>query len=135
VPQVVKWSLHKEAVSRGQAHRSPDRGHTKAPLCDGARRGPEQEAANLRRMEWVNVVGLACDLIGAGVLAWGLFIDEDEALKLGSPYWVNGTPEGRAQDLKIPPVQDRLRQSHRAKVGLFILGVGIVLQIVANWPN
>jgi len=86
-------------------------------------------------MEWVNAIGLLCDLLGAAVLATGLFIGEDNALKLGSPYYVEGTPETRAEDLKIPPVQDRLRQSDRAKAGLAILTVGFVLQIVANWPT
>jgi hypothetical protein len=92
-------------------------------------------------MEWVNVVGLACDLLGAAVLAWGLFIDEGEALKLGLSYFDSDEsdepdPDARREKtLTLPPVADRLRQSRRAKAGLVILTAGFVLQIVANWPN
>jgi hypothetical protein len=82
-------------------------------------------------VEWVNVVGLACDIAGAAWLAWGLFISEDEALKLGQAYY---SQETRGKNLELPPVKDRLRQSRRAKVGLTILVVGFVLQIAANWP-
>jgi hypothetical protein len=100
-----------------------------------------RQAANLHGMEWVNVVGLACDLVGAAVLAWGLFIDEDEALKLGASYYVadesdEPDPDARREkNLALPPVADRLRQSQRAKTGLAILAVGFVLQIVANLPG
>jgi hypothetical protein len=80
---------------------------------------------------WVNVAGLMLDLAGAAVLAWGLFIGEDEALKLGLALWVGET---REENLQQPAVRDRLRQSDRAKVGLFLIAAGIVLQIVANLP-
>jgi hypothetical protein len=50
-------------------------------------------------MEWVNVAGLACDLLGAAVLAWGLFIDEDEALKLGVPLYAY---DSREENLTLP---------------------------------
>jgi hypothetical protein len=83
-------------------------------------------------VEWVNVVGLFCDLVGAAWLAWGLFIGEDEALKLGQARFSGDT---RVENLKLPAVRDRLRQSRRAKVGLAILVVGFVLQIVASWPS
>jgi hypothetical protein len=42
---------------------------------------------------WVNVAGLLLDLAGAAVLAWGLFIDEDEALKLGQSYYSEDAEE------------------------------------------
>ena len=92
-------------------------------------------------MEWVNVIGLACDIAGAAVLAWGLFIDEDDALKLGLPPYVHGAEDEpdehtrRQKNLALPAVQDRLTQSSRAKIGLKILVLGSVLQIVANWPS
>jgi len=79
---------------------------------------------------WVNIAGLLFTLAGAAVLAGGLFIDEDEALKLGQSYY---SEEAREEDLQLPPVKDRLRQSRRAKIGLSVLVVGVVLQIVANW--
>jgi hypothetical protein len=92
-------------------------------------------------MEWVNVIGLACDLLGAAVLATGLFIDEDDALRLGlAPYAYDEHDEPdpdarRRKNFALPAVNDRVRQSRRAKWGLAILTVGFMLQIVANWPN
>jgi hypothetical protein len=46
---------------------------------------------------WVNIAGLALDLVGAAWLAWGLFIDEDEALKLGLPEYAYDTREENLQ--------------------------------------
>jgi hypothetical protein len=92
-------------------------------------------------VQWVNVIGLGCDILGAAVLAWGLFIGEDDALKLGlAPYAYDEHDEPdaharREKNLALPAVQDRLRQSSRAKLGLGILGLGFLLQIVANWPS
>jgi hypothetical protein len=83
-------------------------------------------------MAWVNVVGLTCDLVGAVWLALGLFISEDKALELGQAKWSGDTPE---ENLRLPAVRDRLRQSGRAKVGVLFFVAGFVLQIVANWPT
>jgi hypothetical protein len=88
-------------------------------------------AVETEAVAWVNVAGLLLDLAGAAVLAWGLFIDEDEALRLGQSYY----SETREEGLQLPPVKDRLRQSDRAKLGLLLLAVGVVLQIVANSPT
>jgi hypothetical protein len=45
---------------------------------------------------WLTIAGLVFDLLGAAVLAFGLFIDEDEALKLGLSEYEFDTrpPEG-----------------------------------------
>jgi hypothetical protein len=78
-----------------------------------------RRAANVRGMEWVNVIGLACDLTGAAVLALGLFISEDEALKLGLPPYASDASDDpdpdqrRRKNLALPPVADRLRRIAR----------------------
>jgi len=89
---------------------------------------------------WLNVAGLLLDLAGAAVLAWGLFIDEDDALRLGLAMYSfdeHDEPDEQARrkkNLALPAVEDRLRQSRNAKRGLGLIAVGIVLQIVSNWP-
>jgi hypothetical protein len=78
------------------------------------------------------------DIVGRPGSPGALFIDEDEAIELGLAWYASSAPErsdAREQNLTIPPVADRLRQSRRAMTGLVILTVGFVLQIVANWPT
>jgi hypothetical protein len=82
-------------------------------------------------VDWVNV-GLVCDIAGAAVLAWGLLIDEDEALELGQARISGDT---REENLELPAVRDRLRQSRNAKWGLAFLVLGFALQIAASWPT
>jgi len=76
---------------------------------------------------WFSIAGLILAFTGSAVLAWGLFISKDDAIKLGSSYWSGGTEE---EQLKIPPVADRLRQSTKAKLGVAFIALGTVLQIV-----
>jgi hypothetical protein len=80
-------------------------------------------------MAWLNLVGLAFDLAGAVVLAWGLFITQDEAIELGVSRYAGDTTQER---LELPAVADRLRQSRNAKTGTALLVVGFALQIVSN---
>jgi hypothetical protein len=82
-------------------------------------------------MEWLNVVGLSLDVIGAFVLARGLFLSPQQAVELGVGRWASDDFEN---NLKLPAVQDRLRQSRNAKRGTVILAAGFGLQIVASWP-
>jgi hypothetical protein len=51
---------------------------------------------------WLTIAGLVFDLLGAAVLAFGLFIDEDEALKLGQSY---NSGDRREENLQLPPVK------------------------------
>ena len=37
--------------------------------------------------QWLTVIGLGLDTIGAVILAWGLFTTKKEAAILGAPYW------------------------------------------------
>jgi hypothetical protein len=82
-------------------------------------------------MEWVNVVGLALDAVGAFVLARGLFLSPEKAVELGTSRWGGDTLD---ENLQLPAVRDRLRQSRNAKIGVTLLLAGFALQIVAAWP-
>ena len=80
--------------------------------------------------EWINTVGLVADIIGVSLLAWGLFTSKEKAIKLGVSRVSGDTDE---ENLKLPAVADRLRQSRFAMVGLPILVAGFAGQIAATW--
>jgi hypothetical protein len=82
--------------------------------------------------KWLNVAGLVFDLVGAVFLAYGLIISKKQAIELGVFRLCSKLDE---ENLKIPTVQDRVRQSRNAMIGLAFLVVGFVLQIIGNWPR
>jgi len=75
-------------------------------------------------------IGLLLDIAGAAILAFGLFVTDDQAIELGGTRWMS---EDRDENLKIPSIADRIRQSNRAKFGLILLTIGFSLQIVGTW--
>lgn len=83
-------------------------------------------------MRWFNVVGLISDLIGACFFAWGLIISQKDAIELGVSRWAGDTD---IDNLKLPMVRDRIKQSLNAKIGLAFLVIGFLLQIIGNWPS
>jgi hypothetical protein len=82
-------------------------------------------------MAWVNVAGLVCDVIGATVLTAGLLISRTRAIELGVSRVSGDTDE---ENIQLPAVEDRLRQSRNAAIGLAFLVTGFALQIAASWP-
>lgn len=80
--------------------------------------------------QWINTVGLVADIIGVSLLAWGLFTSKEKAIKLGVSRVSGDTDE---ENLKLPAVVDRLKQSRFAMFGLPILAAGFACQIVATW--
>jgi len=83
-------------------------------------------------LKWFTIIGLACDLIGAFVLASGLFISQKGAIELGVSRWGGVTGE---ENLQLPQVRDRLKQSRNAIIGVVLLIIGFSLQIVGSWPR
>jgi hypothetical protein len=81
---------------------------------------------------WFTVIGVLAAFLGAAALAWGLVISKQQAIELGSP-WLASDDEGEA--VRVPPVQDRLRQSRNAKIGLLLILLGTSLQLVGAWPG
>ena len=82
--------------------------------------------------QWLNIIGLGLDIVGAIILSYGLIMCKKTAIELGVSKWGGNTDE---ENLKQPKVKDILKQSRNAVIGLVILVLGFVLQIIANWPN
>ena len=79
--------------------------------------------------QWINTVGLVADIIGVSLLSWVLFTSKKKAIQLGVSR-LAGTDE---ENLTLPAVADRLRQSRFAMFGSLILVAGFVCQIAATW--
>lgn len=82
-------------------------------------------------MEWVNILGLGSDILGAVILSYGLLISRQRAIELGVSRLSGDTDE---ENLQLPAVKDRRAQSRNAAIGLAFLVTGFALQIVASWP-
>lgn len=77
----------------------------------------------------ISTIGLTFDLMGTILLASGLFISKEKAVELAPGYWKGNSIE---ENIKLPPVQYLLKQSHNAKIGVLFLAVGFLLQIIGN---
>jgi hypothetical protein len=82
--------------------------------------------------QWLNIIGLFLDILGAIALSYSLIINRKQAIKLGVPKYAGETDE---ENLKLPFVKELLKQSRNAKIGLILLIIGFILQIIANWPK
>jgi hypothetical protein len=80
--------------------------------------------------KYLNMVGLGLDFLGAFVLTLNLIISEKEAIRLELPRWAWRTDE---ENLKLPQVQDRLKQSRHAVIGMGLLVLGFLFQLAASW--
>ena len=80
----------------------------------------------------VATIGLICDIAGATVLSFGLFVTKERAVELSVARFSNKELES---NLKQPQVRDRLKQSRFAKFGLALLVIGFLLQMAAVWIN
>lgn len=66
--------------------------------------------------QWLNIVGLVFGIVGSTMLSYGLFINKKDAIELGVSRFCGDSEE---ENLKLPQIQDRLKQSRNAKWGLF----------------
>jgi hypothetical protein len=78
-------------------------------------------------MQALNIFGLVCTLMGAGIGTYGVWLTQDEAIEIGVSRY-GGT---REQNLTLPAVKSLLRQSRCAVGGFALIGVGTILQIIA----
>lgn len=76
--------------------------------------------------DYLQIIGLIFDITGAIFLAYGLIISKREAMNLGLSKFGGETDE---QNLKLPQVQDRIKQSRNAIFGLIFLVLGFSFQI------
>jgi len=81
---------------------------------------------------WFTVIGLVCNMVGAFILAYGLFISKKKAIELGVSRWSGETDE---ENLQLPQVRDLLKQTRNAKIGVAFILIGFFLQIIGNWPQ
>jgi len=91
-----------------------------------------KEAVMVVGLKWFSVIGIFCNIIGVVVLAYGLIISKKDAIALGISRICGNTDE---ENLALPQVRDRLKQSRNAKIGMVLLVIGFILQIVGSWPR
>lgn len=77
----------------------------------------------------LTITGLALDILGAFFLIRGLIISKKEALRLGTSRLCGSTDE---ENLKLPKVQDRIKQSKNAIYGGILLIVGFIFQVIGQ---
>ena len=75
----------------------------------------------------VSTIGLLFDILGAVVLAWGLFVSKKEAFQLGGTYWMPSPDDDDDEFFKVPLISHFFVQSKRAKIGLGLLVLGFYL--------
>ncbi len=74
---------------------------------------------------WLNFIGLAFNLAGAVVLAYGAITTQQNAERISRMVW----------DSNPAVLKDRLRQSRNSILGIALLVVGFALQLPGNWPH
>lgn len=77
-------------------------------------------------INWFNILGIIFSFFGAMFLAIGLFISKKEALRLGVSRASGETEE---EKLKLPAVQDRLKQRKYGIIGAVLLFIGLIFQL------
>jgi hypothetical protein len=78
----------------------------------------------------LTVIGLALTGLGAWLAARAVILTEDDAITVGVSRW--GSRDFSREDfLKLPAVQNLLKQSRAARSGLLFVTVGSLIQVVA----
>ena len=78
---------------------------------------------------WLAILGLITNISGTIFLSYGLIITKKDALELG----VSRLCGDDEDNLELPQVKDRLKQSKNATVGLVFLLVSFLLQMIVIW--
>jgi hypothetical protein len=81
-------------------------------------------------LRWLVISGLACDFFGAVIIAYDLIISKEKAIELGISRY---SSESGKENLQLPQVKDRVKQSRNTKIGFFLLAIGFLLQLIGNW--
>ena len=76
----------------------------------------------------MNIIGLCSATVGTIVAASGLIVSERQAINLGVGRWAGETDE---ENLKLPAVQNLLKQRRNAIIGLSLITLGFALQLTA----
>lgn len=79
--------------------------------------------------ELVIIFGLALTCLGAGIAAKAVMMTPEDALQVGYSRIASGDPE---KDIELPMVQNLLRSSRSAKLGLQAIAAGTFLQMLVG---
>jgi hypothetical protein len=82
--------------------------------------------------KWFSIIGLFIDLIGAILIGMSVVVKKKEAIELGLSRICSDVEE---ENLTLPQVQDRLRQSRNTVIGFMVLAAGFIFQIIGSWPS
>lgn len=77
--------------------------------------------------ENLNIFGLTLSFLGSMAFARGLFITKKKALRLGVSRWAS---EKEEENLKLPQVEERLKQRTWGIVGAILVTLGFVIQLI-----
>ncbi len=80
--------------------------------------------------QYLNIIGLILDLIGAIILTCGLIVNKKTALELWVSKWAGTT---NSENLELPQVKDRIKQSRYALWGMGFIIFWFILQILSNF--
>jgi len=81
-------------------------------------------------INWLNILGIIFSFLGAMSLVCGLLISKKEAIKLGVSRACGETEE---ENLKLPAVQDRLKQRKYGIIGAILLSIGVIFQLLEQF--
>ena len=80
--------------------------------------------------KWLDILGLVIAMSGAIVLASGLVISKKQALSVGVSRVAEDSDE---LNVRLPHVDNKLREARFARIGMILLVIGFLLQIAAAW--
>lgn len=81
---------------------------------------------------WIDIIGLIFSLSGITILALGLIVSRKRAIKIGVSRMAEDSDN---KNISLPKVQDEIRESRFALIGLALVIFGFLLQIIGNWPT
>jgi hypothetical protein len=78
---------------------------------------------------WFDLAGQSLGLLGALYTVANPFLTKKEAIEIGAPRFAGDTDE---ENENLPLVQDIIRQSRKARLGLGLIASGFALQAIAT---
>jgi hypothetical protein len=79
---------------------------------------------------WIPLVASAFEFAGAVFIAYGLMISKKKAVELSVSRVSSKNFE---ENLRLPQVKDRLKQSRNAAIGVVLLTIGFLIQLMTYW--
>ncbi len=83
-------------------------------------------------IKWLDIAGLFIALIGGVVLALGLRISRNQALRIGVSRMADDRDK---KNMQLPHVRDEIKESRFATIGIVLFTFGFLLQIISALLN